>query len=163
MSILFRVMTCVGCLLALSLVTKDLVPTTAARSGSDHSTRYMTPCAINAVLLARPDVQCELGVDHLQSEQVHEWLLSIRENAKTRYPSATTLQCASEQELNAFQQRVRELVQVELDRSEAGLPDLLNMDQLQRLRQLSLQREGLLAFQRQEIIDSLGLTVRQRQ
>lgn len=163
MSLLVRFIACLGCLVGLCSLARDLVPTTSSRFDSESSASFVPPSALPAVLLARSDVQCELGIDDAQSLEVHEWLLAVRDQAKANCPDLKSMFIKTEKDLDAYQQLLREFFRREVERSDLGLSEVLNAEQLRRLRQLSLQREGLRAFDRREVISCLELTPHQRE
>ena len=168
MVILVRLIVCFSGLAGLSLVMKDLAPIDSkpspTRQRTDMKRRIALPQAVSAVLLGQTDIQLELGIDDVQRDQIERWQDALHGQIQSRCSEVdfTSFGELTDIEIQKQTAVIYEMIHDAVEDCETELGDYLDFNQLNRLRQISLQREGLLAFRRREIIEQLELTKDQR-
>lgn len=110
-----------------------------------------------AALLRIPEVQQEIKVSEEQKKQIDEGLAAMRGGFNFQ-----ELQSLSQEERAKRMQEFREKAEAAGKALEEKMDKILKPEQLARLKQLSLQRQGALALLRPEVAKDLGLTEEQR-
>ena len=118
----------------------------------------------SAMVLGMPEVQQELGLDDDKKQQAREWSQQTQQQLREALGQFNfqDLRDASEEERERHMADLREKSDEVMKPAEARLSKFLSPEQLQRLGQLKLQREGTPALGREDISRALKLTEKQR-
>lgn len=114
------------------------------------------------MLLAIPEVQAELGLSDEQKAQLETLSNDTREAMRGTFGGGNFREMTQEQREQAFA-AAREKMEAVRKEAEAKLDKILTDKQQERLEQLRLQREGLMALARPEVVSALGLTAEQQE
>jgi hypothetical protein len=163
----FRLAVCCCCLAGLGWLTKELAPVDLEKSTSRHANCGQIvdlPQAEFCVLLARADIRQELHLDAVQETQINVWLQDLLWQLDNRCPHVTQeeFRTLSEERLASRCTEIREFIEAALESADAGLTEILDPAQFERLQQLKLQRQGIVALQRADIAELLQLKKDQR-
>ncbi|HEX7446238.1 MAG TPA: hypothetical protein VF306_01765 [Pirellulales bacterium] len=115
-----------------------------------------------AALLRMPEVRRELGVSDEQNSQVDEALAALNEQLRASFGNFQELQGLDEDERAKRLTAAREASEAAQKKADEKLAGILNAEQLARLEELRLQREGSAALLRPEVANKLGLSDEQR-
>jgi hypothetical protein len=146
--------------ITLSIVMGELKPRLspkAAHSSPQISNRIGLQLSWFCVLLTRSDVQTELGLDPAQLKTLNERLLELHDDAKAIARQSQRL-VANWHDSSIAEESLRERCEFLRDDFDERLVDFLDSSQLDRLRRLQIQTEGILAFRRSEVIGRLSLS-----
>jgi Spy/CpxP family protein refolding chaperone len=121
--------------------------------------------ATSSTLLGTPEVQKELGVTDEQKGLIEDMVADIREKMREAFAGggAVDFQNLSQEERQKFFEESRKKGEEIQKKSDDMVSMILEPKQMERLQQLKLQREGVMAFNRDEIAKKLGITEEQRE
>ncbi len=114
--------------------------------------------APEVMLLGIPEVQTELEITEKQRGPVDEWMAESRDQMRSLFDSNRDIQDLSDEERETRLADMRKKLDESNQQAMKKLGRLLNSTQLERLAQLKLQREGLIAIRRPELAGKLELT-----
>ena len=117
-----------------------------------------------AMLLGVPEVRKELGISESQTKPVDEWQSESMEQMRASFGAINfqELQTLSEEERDKRFAEARAKADEAAKKGDERLTKILDAKQLERLKQLRLQRDGTAALTRPEIAKSLKLSDEQR-
>ncbi|MFM7151785.1 MAG: serine/threonine protein kinase [Gemmataceae bacterium] len=104
-------------------------------------------------LLGRPEVLEDLKATPEQRERMEKWPTRMEEQRHRMFESFHRL--STEERQSRFLELARE--------NESEVASILKPEQLQRLKQIALQLQGVFAFRKQEVVTALKLTAEQRE
>jgi hypothetical protein len=111
-------------------------------------------------LLGIREVQKELGIDDDQQKEIKELSAEQQKRMRTAFQGVDFrgMQDMSPEERDKLFAEIGKKTQAVAKDINAKLDKILKKEQSERLAQLRLQREGLMAFYRPEVREELGLT-----
>lgn len=118
-----------------------------------------------AMLLAMPEVRKELGIKESQMKSVDEWQSESMEQIRASFGAINfqELQTFSEEDRDKRFADARKKSEEASQKSDEKLVKILDGKQLERLKQLRLQRDGTAALTRSEISRTLKLSDEQQE
>ncbi|HET6881720.1 MAG TPA: hypothetical protein VFI31_16270 [Pirellulales bacterium] len=112
-------------------------------------------------LLRAPEVQKELNLSEEQTKQVDEALADL--NPGRGGFNFQELQNLSDEDRQKRMEEMRKKGEEAMKAAEEKMNKILKPEQLTRLKQLALQRQGVMALTRPEVAKDLGLTKEQQE
>lgn len=113
-----------------------------------------------AMLLGMPEVQKELNITDDQKELITEMQADLRQRGGQR-PDLGNFRDLSAEERQARMEELRKQAEERNKQAEDALKAILNDTQFARYGELQLQRQGLGALTRPDIVEKLGLSTEQ--
>ena len=116
-------------------------------------------------LLDIAEIQKELGLDDAQKKQTATLVAALQHQTQTAFREINfqELQNLTEEEREKRMTDVRSKVEEISNQADSKVSDVLKPQQINRLKQLQLQREGVAAFRRPDISKQLDLTSEQQE
>jgi hypothetical protein len=122
--------------------------------------------ASGSQLLGYPEVQKELGVSDEQKGLIDDMSADIREKMRDAFAGGGGFQDFQNLSQDERQKRMEEngkkMAEIQ-KKSDDMVSMILEPKQLDRLQQLKLQRDGVMALNREEVAKKIGLTQEQRE
>jgi hypothetical protein len=120
--------------------------------------------ASSSQLLGTPEVQKELGVTDEQKGLIEDMVADIREKMREAFAGGgfQDFQNLSQEERQKRREENRKKGEEIQKKADEMVSMILEQNQLDRLQQLKLQREGVNAFSRDEVAQKLNLSQEQR-
>jgi len=119
-----------------------------------------------AGLLRSPQVQEELKLSEAQGEKLRDLNEKVMEEIRDLLPDRESLRDLSQEERREQMQKAMEKFQQEAEKRapevEKQIAEILDKAQFKRLKQLEVQRQGVDALRRPDIVQALGLTEEQQ-
>ena len=113
-------------------------------------------------LLGMPEVRKELNTTEEQNKQIDDVVEEMRESTRGAFGNFQELQNLSDEERQKRMDEMRKKGEDANKAAEDKINKVLKPEQLTRLKQLSLQRQGIYALTRPEVAKQLGLTQEQQ-
>jgi Spy/CpxP family protein refolding chaperone len=157
-----RVLVAMALLLMVSVASAQDQPRGRGRGGFGGGFGGMGGMFNNPVgLLGMPEVQKELKLSEEQTKEVGEALAAL--NPGRGGFNFQELQNLSEEDRQKRMDEMRKKAEESMKAAEEKMNKILKPEQLARLKQLSLQRQGSMALTRPEVAKDLGLTKEQQE
>ncbi len=112
------------------------------------------------MLLGAMEVRTEIGIRDDQQKEIDELINEVQDEQRASFDLRAAFEMSEEQRQAQFE-NARKKMEATVEKGEQRVAKILDAQQLERLNQLRLQREGLEAFGRSEVVKRLGLTDQQ--
>lgn len=114
-------------------------------------------------LLAMPEVRKELATNDEQNKRIDEALAELQKQTRSAFGNLRTLEDVSDEDRAKQFAAAGEKVEEARRKLVEKIAAVLDQKQLDRFNQLRLQREGVQALNRAEVVDQLSLTAEQKE
>ena len=121
---------------------------------------FNNPAMRQAMLLGNPDVQKELAVTDDQKSKLTDLQQKARDDMRSMFQGLGNFQDMTDEERTKFRTDMQKKMEEAGKKGQADIAKILDEKQIERLKQLAVQQQGVDALTDKDTVEKLKLTAR---
>ena len=119
---------------------------------------FNSPAMRQAMLLGNPDVQKELAITDDQKEKLNGLQQKTRDDMRSMFQGLGNFQDMSDEERTKFRDDMQKKMEEAGKKGQADIGKILDEKQMDRLKQLAVQQQGVDALTNKDVVEKLKLS-----